>query len=627
MMKTLYKTSLLVLLNLVFIFAVSGQEKHELSIVGGGGVSVLRYSTDIGSFTPSIGGLFGVGYHYFFHPQWAIGTGAELSLYRSKLKANQFENVLFGINDLENDLIDYHTDVVSYVEKQRALYVTIPLVAQFQTKGHRKFYASAGARLGIPVSEKYKGSKATFVNKGYYPDKENWLESPTFLGYGTFTDKNIDGSYGLKLVIMASLEAGVKWPINEQLSLYTGAYFDYGFNDVVKDKRDKNFIIYNHLEPSEFSHNSILNSSYTNKNGITEKFVSKVSPMAIGLKVRLAFRPNTEKIVVRSTDDNQPITPPPTPEKPEIIEPSIVSISGKITDLITGEAIPNAVIEIIADGNVVQTVKSSSNGTYIFNVKSNQTYEIQASAYGYNPEVRQVEVSGIKANSISGYNINLKGVKAGISGKVFDKKTGEPIANIPVVMMVGGKQVAQKISATDGSYTFDNVKENTYLIKTASKSYFNDSKVLTVSRIDRDIVFNTDSGTDMDFYISKIGGKDVEIEIENILYESGKWTLTSESKAELDFLANTLLKNNPNIKLQINSHTDTKGTDQLNQKLSEQRAKAVVDYLVSKGVDPKRLTWKGYGESRPEIKNAKTEDEHRKNRRTTFTVTGFIDTL
>jgi outer membrane protein OmpA-like peptidoglycan-associated protein len=72
--------------------------------------------------------------------------------------------------------------------------------------------------------------------------------------------------------------------------------------------------------------------------------------------------------------------------------------------------------------------------------------------------------------------------------------------------------------------------------------------------------------------------------------------------------------------VQINSHTDERGKVEYNTTLSQRRAQSVVDYLVSKGINPARLTSKGFGFSDPVIKGAKTEEEHQQNRRTAFQV-------
>ena len=87
------------------------------------------------------------------------------------------------------------------------------------------------------------------------------------------------------------------------------------------------------------------------------------------------------------------------------------------------------------------------------------------------------------------------------------------------------------------------------------------------------------------------------------------------------------MQENPEVKVELASHTDCRGSNRYNQKLSEKRAQSAVDYIVSKGVSPDRITAKGYGEERlvNQCKNgvACTKAEHRLNRRTEFTVTGL----
>jgi outer membrane protein OmpA-like peptidoglycan-associated protein len=93
----------------------------------------------------------------------------------------------------------------------------------------------------------------------------------------------------------------------------------------------------------------------------------------------------------------------------------------------------------------------------------------------------------------------------------------------------------------------------------------------------------------------KVGQK---ITLKNIFFESGKSTLKTESKVELGKLK-ALMDKFPKLIVQINGHTDASGSDELNLKLSQQRADVVVKYLVDQGVDPKRLRSKGYGETQP----------------------------
>ena len=110
------------------------------------------------------------------------------------------------------------------------------------------------------------------------------------------------------------------------------------------------------------------------------------------------------------------------------------------------------------------------------------------------------------------------------------------------------------------------------------------------------------------------------IEIKDILYDYNKYNIRPDAAIRLDTLVSTLV-DNPKISVELSSHTDSRGKDAYNLKLSQQRAQAAVDYIVSKGVDRARITAKGYGETRPLIKNATTEAEYQRNRRTEFKVT------
>jgi outer membrane protein OmpA-like peptidoglycan-associated protein len=108
------------------------------------------------------------------------------------------------------------------------------------------------------------------------------------------------------------------------------------------------------------------------------------------------------------------------------------------------------------------------------------------------------------------------------------------------------------------------------------------------------------------------------IVLRNVFFETGSAALRQQSMTELDRLV-SLLTENPGLKIQINGHTDDVGDDTFNQKLSETRAKSVHDYLLSKGISPERLRFKGFGESKP-LKSNDTPEGKARNRRTEFVV-------
>lgn len=114
------------------------------------------------------------------------------------------------------------------------------------------------------------------------------------------------------------------------------------------------------------------------------------------------------------------------------------------------------------------------------------------------------------------------------------------------------------------------------------------------------------------------------IVLENIYYDLDKWEIRPDAAMELDKLVH-LLKDNMNINIEMGSHTDSRAGDHYNLVLSDKRAKATVEYLVYRGIDPARLKYKGYGETklvnrcRNDVEC--TEEEHQQNRRTEFKVT------
>ncbi|MFA7272898.1 MAG: OmpA family protein [Crocinitomicaceae bacterium] len=116
--------------------------------------------------------------------------------------------------------------------------------------------------------------------------------------------------------------------------------------------------------------------------------------------------------------------------------------------------------------------------------------------------------------------------------------------------------------------------------------------------------------------------------LHNVFFDLGKATLRSESFIELQKLKD-FLDQNPTVKIEIGGHTDTRGNAKENEVLSTNRAKAVYDYLISKGISPARLTYKGYGQkvnviNDEEISKLASEEEresaHQRNRRTEYKI-------
>lgn len=178
----------------------------------------------------------------------------------------------------------------------------------------------------------------------------------------------------------------------------------------------------------------------------------------------------------------------------------------------------------------------------------------------------------------------------------------------------------EKISASDGKLVFELEAETDYKILVTKPGYFNKS-----------ISFSTKGLTSRDSLLIKLF-EEVELErifpekeivIPNIYYDYDKASLRPESLPVLDQLVSFFEENN-DLKIEIGSHTDSRGSDKYNQDLSQRRAQSVVDYFILKGVPSSQLSAKGYGESKiiNECLNGVecSEEKHQENRRTTFRV-------
>ena len=202
-----------------------------------------------------------------------------------------------------------------------------------------------------------------------------------------------------------------------------------------------------------------------------------------------------------------------------------------------------------------------------------------------------------------------------LKGTITDAVSNQPVeADIEIIDNEKNESVAKiNSNSATGKYLVSLPSGKNYGIAVNAKGYLFHSENVTIppatgyQEIIRDIALNK----------IIVGSKVV---LNNIFFDYDKATLRSESIAELDRLL-SLLKNSSTLRIQISGHTDNKGSADYNQKLSENRAKSVVDYLIEKGIDKNRLQYKGYGFASPIAPND-TEEGRQLNRRTEFEILG-----
>lgn len=209
-----------------------------------------------------------------------------------------------------------------------------------------------------------------------------------------------------------------------------------------------------------------------------------------------------------------------------------------------------------------------------------------------------------------------------------EKKAAVPAANQKVALKDNsGKVLMMDTTDAQGKFSFKLDTVTSYSISVEKDKYLSDKKYIsTIGKTPRqEQLENEMNDIRMSTMLTLekiVVGK--AFEVKDINYDYDKWDIRQDAAVNLDSLV-MFLNDNPKITIELSSHTDSRGKDDYNMKLSQKRAESAVAYIVSKGIDQGRITAKGYGESKPKNKcknNVKcSEAEYAKNRRTEFKVT------
>lgn len=252
-------------------------------------------------------------------------------------------------------------------------------------------------------------------------------------------------------------------------------------------------------------------------------------------------------------------------------------------------------------------------------------------------------------NTLKQMSVEDSELRFDLNGKlVADNKA--PMANSIVNIVNEKGEVLQSVKTdANGAFQFTNLPaENSILfsidetdtkLKAFNKLYLTDAKgniIKEFTRVNGKFKFSvlpTDQNKLGVVYVDDPWLKVLQLKnevkkdsltiVENIYYNYGEYKILPEAEKTLDKVIN-IMKNDPQLVIELSSHTDSRSSAEYNMKLSQQRAKAAVDYMISKGVSKDRVSGKGYGESRLINKCADgvecTEEEHAKNRRTEFKI-------
>ncbi|MBN1158934.1 MAG: OmpA family protein [Bacteroidales bacterium] len=262
-----------------------------------------------------------------------------------------------------------------------------------------------------------------------------------------------------------------------------------------------------------------------------------------------------------------------------------------------------------SDGHIgmggLDIFKAAKNETGQWTVE-NMRYPINSSADDFGIVFEKERESGYFSSSRRGrtssdiYSFLLPPLRFSVTGIVKDEKSDEVIADV-LVKSIGSDGITLETSTgNDGTFRFNLNPGTDYVFITEKDGYLKGKERESTKGLSQNAEFRTE------IYMASI---ETPVEVENIFFDLDKADLRPESMVALDRLVETL-NDNPNIVIELGSHTDSRASNEYNDDLSRRRAQTVVNYLIEKGISKDRLIAKGYGETQPKTVDKKDHDAY-----------------
>jgi len=290
----------------------------------------------------------------------------------------------------------------------------------------------------------------------------------------------------------------------------------------------------------------------------------------------------------------------------DLIKPSVPPTQGRISGMMTS-SVDGAPIQgtLTFPGTTIANITPDATGFYTVTVQAG-SIPMTATAEGYQPSSATVVIEGGQS-VVKDFSMIPVPPNGMVAGTVTASETGEPIAAARV-SVVDAPQPLSVTCTSDGVYQVS-VPAGTWTVKAEADGFLPKTQAVVVS---------ADDTTVINFELRPALVQGQVLRFNNIYFDVASANIKPESYPVLDQIVATLLENT-NARVQIAGHTDSDGSNEYNQTLSEQRAASVFNYLVSKGVPANRLTTIGFGETMPVVPNTSSANKAQ-NRRIEFTV-------
>mgnify|MGYP001791898699 CR=1 FL=1 len=290
-----------------------------------------------------------------------------------------------------------------------------------------------------------------------------------------------------------------------------------------------------------------------------------------------------------------------------------IRIKGVVLDQKSGEVVPNAEMTLVKNQKLIDTLSVDDDGTYTTTLSEGDgDFIFNVSAFDYHPGMAELTLPEMVHDTTIIQDIYIQPIKKQVllSGITYNEKTNEPLEATLEVIQVSKEKSRNKKTNDAGFFEISLPEMGHYRLVAKSEGFLN-----AIDSIEHDTADQLTYTKDLYLKPIEIG---TTVRLNNIFFDFDKTTLKSESFNELNKVVE-FLNDNPSLEIEISGHTDSKGADDYNLNLSQGRAQAVVDYLISEGIDEFRLIAKGYGETVP-LESNDTDDGRATNRRVEFKV-------
>ena len=527
----------------------------------------------------------GLGYELQLNERFLFLAGAEFHRFGSLTRLNGYgENYTYIYDDGRNIVpLDYRFNFLEYSNRHRVAYVNFPVMFGMQFE---RYYAMLGSKIGLNLTGQYTTDALIQAVVTDPTAIEPWVDIYAPAPFSQAGNLNL----GLNATVSAEfgvildewLPAGMlSFGNRRPISYRAGVFVDYGLLNVNCPLTNNTLLIpQDHvvlgntpqLPPFGMSD---LSSSYLAQD-------KRFGNLYAGIKLTVLFQVSRER---------RPGRPAPQP----------IMFYAQVVDAATYNPL-DAEVTVRAANRQVFRQRTDADGFVSHEMRSGR-YNVSAQAEGYTA-FRQ----SVTHNKLDTLVIALQAVPI-FHIRVIDAETGENLkAEVTVNATTANNPLVfkQDTDASSGMLTYSTLRPGRYQLNVIADGYIYHSELFDFSKTETKTVA---------LQPIKEG---VTVVLENLFFEFARAEIMPASEPTLEELYQ-FLSQNPSIQIHIVGHTDNVGTLAYNMTLSTNRAKAVYDAIVRKGIDPARLTFEGRGPNEP-VETNDTEEGRAKNRRVEFII-------